>query len=670
MKKVALIYRDRENYSAIDYIQKNLYSVFKDYITVENYFLNELEEDEIIEADAFLVLYEEMLYYLTKHINDFSKVIIIGRSIQKARLNHILSIPEGTDVLVINDSRESTLQTVYMIYELGISHLNLLPFDESLYEKGVYDHVQTAIITYNLEPLVPVHIKNIINIQNREVSFDTFIRLISILDIEQPLIQRNLVRKINDDIEPNINIKNSYLENYLKEQMLNRVVDNSSSAILLLNKNLELVYSNERADSLLQIDLKSDFKYNNIISKDLLLGSDFKDELININDENYLLEKSTIMLVDEIMGYCVTLQNEKNLRDTEIILSNQLKNRGLVAKYTFDNIIHESSSMKHCIEIAKKVAPSDYTILIRGESGTGKELMAQSIHNYSKRKKAPFVAVNCAALPESLLESELFGYEGGAFTGARKNGKIGLFEQAQHGTIFLDEIGSISPKLQARLLRVIQERQIMRIGSDKVINIDVRIIAATNANLEKQIAEGKFRNDLFYRLNVIAINIDPLRKRKEDILPLLKFFLGKLYNTVNKSDQNKLLNYSWPGNIRELENVASYYKILGFFPTYLDSYKDSANYEQVDDTPCEEISIQMQILKIIGDASQTLSGIGRTAICMKLAEENIHLGEGKLRNLIAALESKGLVKIGLGRAGTRITEKGLKVLKDKETIYI
>ncbi|HHV46422.1 MAG TPA: sigma 54-interacting transcriptional regulator [Tissierellia bacterium] len=672
MKKVAIFYRDRKNSHAISYIENNLYSVFKDYITVENYYLNELQKGEIVKADAYLVLYENMLYYLTNHIKEFSKVIIIQRSIQKSRLKEILSIPTGSDVLVINDSKESTLQTVYMIYELGISHLNLLPYDDNLYKQGAYSHIQTAIITYGLEPLVPPHIKNIVNIQNREIRFDTFIRLMDILDLDHPIIRRNLIRKVHNDVEPNINIKNSYLENYLKEQMLNRVVDNSLSAVILLDKNFKLVYYNEKAYSLFRIELKSDFKQMRILPDNLLLGPDFKNELVSIRNENYLVEKTTIMLIDEIIGYCITLQNEKNLRDAEIILSNKLKNRGLYARYTFDDIIHESDSMKKCIEIAKKVSLSDDTILIRGESGTGKELLAQSIHNYSGRKNGPFVAVNCAALPESLLESELFGYERGAFTGARKDGKIGLFEQAHHGTIFLDEIGDIPPKLQARLLRVIQERQIMRIGSDKVINIDVRIIAATNKNLEKQMMEGNFRSDLFYRLNVIEIFIEPLRKRRKDILPLLKSFLGKLYDTITEKDKQMLLNYNWPGNIRELKNVASYFKLLGFFPAYIYNHNSIVlnNNGTYNIAPYDDTAIQMLILKIIKDATQSFNGIGRTTIHMKLSELNIHIGEGRLRRIIKYLESQGLIKVNNGRTGTQITEKGLEVLKKKEMLEL
>ncbi|WDC84728.1 sigma 54-interacting transcriptional regulator [Caloramator sp. mosi_1] len=188
-------------------------------------------------------------------------------------------------------------------------------------------------------------------------------------------------------------------------------------------------------------------------------------------------------------------------------------------------IITNSPKMKECINIAKKIAKSDYTVLINGESGTGKEMIAQSIHNYSNRSIYPFVAVNCAALPENLLESELFGYEKGAFTGALKEGKIGLFEIANNGTIFLDEIGDMPLKLQTRLLRVLQEKQIMRVGSDNIINVNVRVIAATNKDLKKLVDEGLFREDLYYRINVLPISLPPLRERKEDIMPLLESFL-------------------------------------------------------------------------------------------------------------------------------------------------
>lgn len=238
--------------------------------------------------------------------------------------------------------------------------------------------------------------------------------------------------------------------------------------------------------------------------------------------------------------------------------------RHLEAKYTFADIIGQSKSIKSIIEQAKRIADTSATVLLRGESGTGKEIFAHAIHNQSKRKHNQFVRVNCTALAEPLLESELFGYIEGAFTGAKRGGKKGLFEQANGGTIFLDEIGEIKYNLQTKLLRVLHEKEIVRVGDTKSIEIDVRIIAATNLDLEKAVKQGKFREDLYYRLNVVPLFIPPIRKRKEDI-PLLIEHLIKKYNqeygrSVEKisSDALKILmKFDWPGNVRELENVIS-----------------------------------------------------------------------------------------------------------------
>ncbi len=236
--------------------------------------------------------------------------------------------------------------------------------------------------------------------------------------------------------------------------------------------------------------------------------------------------------------------------------------RTLEAKYTFEDIIGMSESMLLAIELARKAALTPATVLLRGESGTGKELFAHAIHNESNRKYSQFIRVNCASIADQLLESELFGYEEGAFTGARKGGKRGLFEEASDGTIFLDEIGEMSMNTQAKLLRVLQEKEIIRVGGTKAISVDVRIIAATHVNLEKAIQQGSFREDLYYRLNMMPIIIPPLRYRNQDILPL-SLHLVRKYNQeygravleLNPEALMKLQNYHWPGNVRELENV-------------------------------------------------------------------------------------------------------------------
>lgn len=233
---------------------------------------------------------------------------------------------------------------------------------------------------------------------------------------------------------------------------------------------------------------------------------------------------------------------------------------GNQAKVRFSDIIGESGRMKELIGIAKKIAGHDGTVIIEGESGTGKELFAQSIHNASPRRNGPFVAINCGSIPRDLIASELFGYVEGAFTGAKKGGKPGKFEIANGGTIFLDEIGDMPIEQQISLLRVIQERAVQRVGGEKLIPVDVRIICATNKNLYQEIVSGSFRQDLYYRLNVITLEIPPLRSRKEDIPVLFDHFLQKLFHsekyiTVPEAVYRRLIEYDWPGNVRELQNI-------------------------------------------------------------------------------------------------------------------
>ncbi|BDG34038.1 sigma-54 interaction domain-containing protein [Parageobacillus thermoglucosidasius] len=234
-------------------------------------------------------------------------------------------------------------------------------------------------------------------------------------------------------------------------------------------------------------------------------------------------------------------------------------------RFSLDDVIGSSPAITALKEQVMKIAKSESTVLIRGESGTGKEVLAQSIHRLSHRNKGPFVAINCAAIPEALLESELFGYEEGAFTGAKKGGKPGRFELAKGGTLFLDEIGDMPLYLQAKLLRVLQERRIERVGGTKSIEVDVRIIAATHKDLESMIANNQFREDLYFRLNVIPLYVPPLRERKEDLYELIQYYMHKFCKRFGKEPKRfssqalkKIFNYRWPGNIRELENMVEY----------------------------------------------------------------------------------------------------------------
>ena len=317
----------------------------------------------------------------------------------------------------------------------------------------------------------------------------------------------------------------------------------------------------------------------------------------------------------------------------------------------------EILKMKHEIVCA---ARSSSTVLIDGETGSGKELVAHAIHELSPRCKNRLIKVNCAAIPENLLESELFGYVGGAFTGADKNGKIGYFERANHGTIFLDEIGDVSPAMQAKLLRVIQERQIMRVGSDRVIDLDVRIIAATNKNLLEAVEKERFREDLYYRLNVLQIKMPPLRARKEDIAVLLEYFLKDDYDRFSKEEKEYLKKYQWPGNIRELENCALYYKTMGRLPETIE--KTGAKESLLG---CEDSheALKRHILALLRDRTAEGQGLGRAVLYERLQEKGIRLSDIRLRKLLEELQNEGMIEVNRGRKGTCITKSGFDYLR-------
>lgn len=286
------------------------------------------------------------------------------------------------------------------------------------------------------------------------------------------------------------------------------------------------------------------------------VGKQRKDVLVNV---------APVLVDGELKGSVGIIHDTSEIKKLTAELDRARRIiRTLEAKYTFEEIIGESKQMQIATEQAKEAASTPATVLLRGESGTGKELFAHAIHNESNRKFNQFIRVNCAAISKPLLESELFGYEEGAFTGARRGGRRGLFEEASGGTIFLDEIGEISLETQTKLLRVLQEKEIVRVGGTKAIAVDVRVISATNANLEKAIQNGMFREDLYYRINVLPIIIPPLRDRKGDITFLTNYFIhkfnleyGRKINLVSQEAISYLEMYRWPGNVRELENIIS-----------------------------------------------------------------------------------------------------------------
>ncbi|SEM81622.1 sigma 54-interacting transcriptional regulator [Lihuaxuella thermophila] len=363
----------------------------------------------------------------------------------------------------------------------------------------------------------------------------------------------------------------NYLPSEARENQMNTILSTVSEGIVLLDEQLCIQAINRAAEEMLHItgEEASGKPFYRLWKQ----GTEEAErclregvEIQNVSVSIPVARKGRARFVVSYLPVRPTGRRERQgivvvLRDMKQI-QQLIQSVNETEVITFDDIIHQSAAMRNCMETAKRIAGKNATIILQGESGTGKELFARAIHFASSRANGPFVPINCAAIPETLLESELFGYEAGTFTGGLKDGKKGLIETAQGGTLFLDEIGEIPLHLQAKLLRVFEDRTIRRVGSHAVTRLDVRIIAATNRDLSAMMTKGEFREDLFYRLNVIPIHIPPLRERKSDIRLLAEFFLKKVCRLVHRNPLplspqaiRLLESYHWPGNVRELQNV-------------------------------------------------------------------------------------------------------------------
>jgi transcriptional regulator with PAS, ATPase and Fis domain len=356
----------------------------------------------------------------------------------------------------------------------------------------------------------------------------------------------------------------------LETERFKNIFNYSFEGIVTIDKNQNIISYNNAAKNILLGENKDENiidRLNNTIqsffTKEMVLSDKtYTDEIINVGSKNLSINSIPILIKGEKCGKVIIFQDTTRIQKLENKIRKKIYERGHIAKYTFDDIIGQSPIIQECKRIAKEYSNVNSNILITGETGTGKELFAQSIHNNSPLSKGPFVAVNCAAIPNNLLESELFGYVSGAFTGASKSGKMGLFELAHKGTIFLDEISEVNFALQGRLLRVIQEKEIVKIGDDKITPVDVRIISASNRNLSEIVNSGGFRQDLYYRLDVLSIRLPSLNERREDIPLLAQHFIKKFKKQFSKPDlvidENVLFTlseYNWIGNIRQLRNI-------------------------------------------------------------------------------------------------------------------
>jgi transcriptional regulator with PAS, ATPase and Fis domain len=371
--------------------------------------------------------------------------------------------------------------------------------------------------------------------------------------------------KLGDLLAGNLKYTNTITELTIQSEETKMIIDGLGNGIICTDNQGRIKFVNSKTEDYLKVNRKD--LVNKLISETIPgLSLDVKAQTpietkLTVKDQR----KSFVIRIIPVIIQGKTVSNIIEIHKTSNMVRNAYKLIEGENSITFKHIIGNSPKIVEVKDVARKVAASKSTVLLRGESGTGKELFARAIHNSSGRFNFPFVAINCASIPDNLLESELFGYEGGAFTGAKKEGQMGKFELANGGTLFLDEIGDLPLHLQPKLLRVLQDEAFMRVGGKELISVDFRLIAATNRNLEQMILDGEFREDLYYRLNVIPIRIPPLRDRIEDMVELSQYQLEKYCSRLGKDtkffseDVKEAFNkYNWPGNVRELENVVEY----------------------------------------------------------------------------------------------------------------
>lgn len=681
-KQVAVITRAKEIRNSM---KDQIDMIFGELVETNIYSLEDKTIDKLKKSDLYVVSSSAYEYLDEKFLKN-KNLVIVDYTISKERKNFLKNFPKGTKAVFFNVSQKMCMEAIAMMYHLGVNNIEFIP----AYPNMENFPKNNLIITPAETKLLPKEAegRDIIDIGHRILDANTIIEIALKLEFEHILYYKK-IKEYLDTVATNDYSLNKILEKATQsESQLGILMGILDIAIIGVDKDNFICSCNEGAEKILNrksinlignsaCDILSCVPFGEVRET----KQEIRSRLVTVNGEYVNLNITPVIKAENYMGAFAVLQRFKEEEQKQHELRRQLLNKGHKAKYTFDDILGESGAIKKIKEIAKKMAKTNSAVLITGESGTGKELFAHAVHNYSDRKDYPFVAVNCAAIPENLLESELFGYEEGAFTGAKKGGKIGLFEFAHMGTLFLDEIEGMSPALQIKLLRVIQEKEIMKIGGDKVINIDVRIIAATNEELRKLVKENKFRKDLYYRINTLPIMIPPLREREDDVYLLLEKFkteIGADFKFTPKAKEAFKM-YNWEGNIRELKNYVEFFNFMGEkyinfedMPLAVKEYYEE-NKKEISEK--EESNILKEIaghrykeyvflLKKIKENQKAGLSSGRKILCSICEKNNINLTEQEIRGILKNLEKIDFIKVFKGRKGNIISEKGEEFLKN------
>lgn len=646
-------------------LENQLRSIFGNVVKITSYATEEYLPSAL---SGKLVVYSS--YLIEEEVSEIIKsnctVIIANRTINYENIDQLLAIPPKTEILYVNDFFETANDSIRTLNALGLNHVTYIPYHR---ENPIPPHIRVAITSGEME-LIPNHIEQKIDIGVRLIDIYTIFKIVEHFQLPYSISMEFADRFTKKIIDLTKKLSNASRKAMTLNRYLKRVVDGVNDGILAVGHDGKLTVFNEVLERLTGIS--SNFAIGKPLNKvftDISLlrfltqKEEEKKEYFTIKQTAYMVHRFYMKTENTIVA---TFKNVDETIDMEKARRVDLQRKGYVSKYTFDHILGKSKVIKETKEVASRLAKTEAPILIVGENGTGKELFAHSIHQSSSRVNSPFVAINCSALSEDLLESELFGYEEGSFTGAKKGGKKGVFEQADGGTIFLDEIGDISVKLQARLLRVLQEMEVRKIGGGKNIPINVRVVAATNKDLPQMIEEGTFREDLYHRIKVLYLRIPPLRERKEDIPFFIEAFLEQ-FSTSQHCLEHRLFSlferHKWKGNVRELKNVLQYMVAVADGKTLNEKHLPNdfiIEEKNVDQASKIALNPDLHIvLRGIYELYQGNLGISRIKLLEWSQQNSLSLTEQQLRTKMKKLADLGYIEMRRGRAGTDITQKTL-----------
>ncbi len=625
-------------------------------------------------ADVYLVSTDafEDPGEMKRYISADSQMVEIKLTYSKKVIQNLRKIPKGTRVLFVNATQQMAREAITQLEQLGVNQLRFEPYGP---DSKVPDGVELAVTPDETE-FVPKGIENVINIGHRPCTPGTLIEAALRLGIEGILEDRKFRTYMKAMAAGSYSFDEMFARSRKLESRFDLLMEILDEGMIGVNEEGVVYACNRKAEEITEISkgaaigekAKDLFPYIPF-DKCMREGTAQPIKLIKIGMANVNVLLTPVFRRGECIGAFAALQPFSELEKRQNELRSQMVHKGYRAKYRFEDVIGSSKAIERTRQILLHLSASDAPVLLIGETGTGKEMFAHGIHHASKRSTGPFLAINVAAVPENLLESELFGYEEGAFTGAKKGGRIGVFELANRGTLFLDEIEDMSPAMQVKLLRVLQEKEFMRVGGNHIIRSDVRIVAATNEQLEAQVREGRFRKDLYYRLNVLPVLIPPLRARGEDILILLEEFFAENWMQITLSEEVKevLLSYNWPGNVRELQNLVEYLKVTGrkmitveeLPPGFSDRrYSNESGAEE-----CGEFGESDFYWFVLGElyrASEQGVKIGREAIQREAQVCHLPLSQKEIRGILSRMSDEGIVRVSRGRGGSQITPIGRK----------